>query len=621
MLREELLASFRQLEGQFASSLGEAKTLDNHFQRSYQRFQSQMKLHLQLAKDKLPPDNPLSEQIKHFIDSLSKQDQSWNTQLAQRDKGLQFRQGFEDSLLVFVFGKVKSGKSSLGNYIAWGHTDPTVEIKRCQSADRQPVYFSHENTHVASGDASQEAETRREFRVGATEATSSIQGFRLPGLTWVDSPGLHSVTEDNGKLAEEYVQHADLILYTMSSASPGRASDLEEIRKLFSQEKQTLLLLTGSDIALPDWDDEKDEKIFRLQMKPAQTRQAQREYVAKALDDEAISRRNLDIISLSARIAQLHPDDPQLMVDSGMTSLFTTLHHISQTEGVRIKRGVPLNNFMNFLAACRADLMPYSRQIEDFNSTFEKLKCTLSQSIREETRQAQSEIRDAINSSFTEFVTLRNDEPAMNDAMRKARRLWDQAHQQVVAEAIATVFQKITSEFKGAVSHTWQSSTLTLPDFSVEKVTEQIPNGVIKGNRKRNSLLGTLAGGTIGFFVGGPAGAAAGATIGGGLAGAASDGARTRMDTIELVVGDNLNAIQANVVKAYGESVEMAIKDCSSQLTEQLLEDVQLLTRALRTEIVAMTGTIERLQHDTTVSLHKANCATQITASATMAKC
>ncbi len=364
MLREELLASFRQLEGQFASSLGEAKTLDNHFQRSYQRFQSQMKLHLQLAKDKLPPDNPLSEQIKHFIDSLSKQDQSWNTQLAQRDKGLQFRQGFEDSLLVFVFGKVKSGKSSLGNYIAWGHTDPTVEIKRCQSADRQPVYFSHENTHVASGDASQEAETRREFRVGATEATSSIQGFRLPGLTWVDSPGLHSVTEDNGKLAEEYVQHADLILYTMSSASPGRASDLEEISKHFSQAKQILLLLTGSDVNEEDWDDEKNDLVNCWQMKSAQTRQAQREYVAKALDDEAISRRNLDIISLSARIAQLHPDDPQLMVDSGMTSLFATLH-----ERGRIKRNLPLNNFMSFLLACREDLASYSRHIEDFIAT------------------------------------------------------------------------------------------------------------------------------------------------------------------------------------------------------------------------------------------------------------
>ena len=62
-----------------------------------------------------------------------------------------------------------------------------------------------------------------------------------------DSPGLHSLKEENGNLAREYLDHADLILYTMKSDAPGRASDLAEIRDLIHKDKRTLLLLTGSD--------------------------------------------------------------------------------------------------------------------------------------------------------------------------------------------------------------------------------------------------------------------------------------------------------------------------------------------------------------------------------------
>ena len=68
----------------------------------------------------------------------------------------------------------------------------------------------------------------------------------MPGLTWVDSPGLHSVNRANGDLAREYVEHADLILYTMSSQAPGRASDMGEIGELLADKKSLMVLLTGS---------------------------------------------------------------------------------------------------------------------------------------------------------------------------------------------------------------------------------------------------------------------------------------------------------------------------------------------------------------------------------------
>ena len=258
MLREDLLASFRTLKGQFATSLAEANELDRQFVILHQQFRTNMATHLGDAQKKLPKDNPLSSQLDAFLSAIADTDTAWNKKIIGRDKGIKFRKGFNDSLLVFIYGKVKSGKSSLGNYMAWGHTDPNLSVKAALSPDSHPSYFTHENTCASNGDSQDEALNRKEFRVGATEATSSIQGFRLPGLTWVDSPGLHSVNEENGRLAKDYVEHADLILYTMRSDAPGRASDLHEIRSLNTQDKEMLILVTGIDINDEDCDDELD---------------------------------------------------------------------------------------------------------------------------------------------------------------------------------------------------------------------------------------------------------------------------------------------------------------------------------------------------------------------------
>ncbi|WP_429182355.1 dynamin family protein [Aeromonas salmonicida] len=597
MSREDLLESFRQLEGQFSSSLKQANNLDEEFQYAYQHFQLKMDQHLKNAKLKLQPGNPLSEQIKIFINALKEQDDKWHKELAGRDKGLRFRQGFEDSLLVFVFGKVKSGKSSLGNYIAWGHTDPTEMLK--SNSNNQPSYFSHENTHVANGDSSEEAKTRREFRVGAIEATSSIQGFRLPGLTWVDSPGLHSVNKSNGELAKEYVKHADLILYTMSSGAPGRASDLKEIRNLFNIDKKTLLLLTGSDEVDEDEDTETGELVIRGWMMKSETaRQTQREYIKGELKKDEITLDDNEIISLSARTAQLDDGDAKMIEESGMASLFTTLRRISQSDGVIIKRSAPLKNFIVFLSACLDDLKPYSEQIEKFNEEFNKLERNLSQSIKLHTRQAQAGMRDVIDEFFDKYSTMRNDEFAINHTIGKVRGEWDKIHQNVAEDAIAAIFSDITREFKSMVRDTWQSCSLTLPNFSVEKVTEQIPDGVTKGNRKRNSGLGSLLGAAAGAFLG-PVGAAAGAAIGGAVAGAMSDGAQVRTRTIEMTVGDNLNDIHAEAVEIYSNSVAQVIKSQAEKLTKDLLQDVQKLTVGLNAEVAKMTMAIDKIEQNT----------------------
>lgn len=584
MLRESLITSFRTLKGQFDTSLAEAHELDRQFTVLHQQFRKNMAAHIGGAQRKLPKDNPLSTQLDGFLSAVAATDTAWNKEISKRDKGIKFQEGFNDSLLVFIYGKVKSGKSSLGNYMAWGHTDPDQRVKAALSPDSHPSYFTHENTHASNGDSQDEAFNRKEFRVGATEATSSIQGFRLPGLTWVDSPGLHSVNEQNGRLAKDYVEHADLILYTMRSDAPGRASDLNEIRSLNTQGKEMLILVTGSDINAEDWDDELEEIKVTVQMKSAESRQEQRDFIARELG----FINSDDLLSISARYAQEHASNLEKMADSGMGQLFSTLHRISQQEGVRLKRNVPMQNFCNFMQFCQDELAPYEQLIIALMANIGKLHGDLPKAVTREIRAAQTVMFSEIDANFDELARQRNNENLMNDALRKAHRHWDSTLQRVIGQALNSVFAQITEDFKDAVSQTWHTADLTLPDFNLDKAMEQIPGGVRKGNRGLTGVLGTVAGATAGLLVGGPAGAAIGATIGGGLGGAVGRSAEISMREIEVITGDNLEQIRAQTHAAYGKAIETTVRQQADiSLTRQL--DAALQTTRTLTQEVART--------------------------------
>ncbi|MCH7318145.1 dynamin family protein [Acinetobacter sp. ANC 5659] len=371
--RPELLNIFKELQQKFNFS----QEQDQVFKSYCHQFQQNMASYLKASEHNISKNNPLSQQIGKFRSILEETNQNWQKKITTQDTGVHFRAGFNDSLLVFVYGKVKSGKSSLGNYMAWGHTDPTEQQKSEIQKELQPVYFSGQKTEVKGGDVAKEAEIKKEFRVGATEATSSIQGFSLDGLTWIDSPGLHSINQENGDLAKDYVEHADLILYTMKSDSPGRESDLNEILNLYRADKKIILLLTGSDDVAHDWDDEKDEMISTIVMKDRQRRLDQQKYVRSALEkipELAGKTNNIEILSFSARYAQENEGQVDNFADSGMGQLFAALGKIAREDGVKLKHRTPMLNFKNFLTDFMSDLENYAQLIVDFQQPIERIK-------------------------------------------------------------------------------------------------------------------------------------------------------------------------------------------------------------------------------------------------------
>ncbi|BCX74271.1 dynamin family protein [Acinetobacter sp. Tol 5] len=590
--RPELLNIFKELQQKFNFS----QEQDQVFKSYCHQFQQNMASYLKASEHNISKNNPLSQQIGKFRSILEETNQNWQKKITTQDTGVHFRAGFNDSLLVFVYGKVKSGKSSLGNYMAWGHTDPTEQQKSEIQKELQPVYFSGQKTEVKGGDVAKEAEIKKEFRVGATEATSSIQGFSLDGLTWIDSPGLHSINQENGDLAKDYVEHADLILYTMKSDSPGRESDLNEILNLYRADKKIILLLTGSDDVAHDWDDEKDEMISTIVMKDRQRRLDQQKYVRSALEkipELAGKTNNIEILSFSARYAQENEGQVDNFADSGMGQLFAALGKIAREDGVKLKHRTPMLNFKNFLTDFMSDLENYAQLIVDFQQPIERIQKSIPIQINEHKRLIQQQLSQKVDAEFESLTPYRDDPIQMKQAIKKIADTLAQQQNEAMITSQQTILQQVMSEFGSQLTNVIQhNALLDLPEFKIEQRTEQVADSVTSGTRRRNGGLGALGGGILGGAIGilgGPAGVATGAsigsTLGGWLGGKTGDDASVNYREITLNVGDNLIHIQKQFSERLQKSIQVQMTEFQKTLLEMALNSAEHLVTQLKNEI------------------------------------
>lgn len=608
--RAEFLNSFKGLQKKFDDSLKAAEEDETRFKNECQRFQSNVDKQLTTAKNKLAENNPLSKQLLAFSDVIKSTNKDWRNRIDKQDTGVRFREGFNDSLMVFVYGKVKSGKSSLGNYVAWSHTDPDTELKNQTPDNVQPIYFSGKRTDVKGGDALNEAEGNKEFRVGATEATSTIQGFKLPGLTWIDSPGLHSKNSENDQLARDYVQHSDLILYTMKSDSPGRATDLAEIAELYQSDKRFLLLITGSDDTEIGWDEDTQTMINKVVMKDEQRRKEQREYIRSELlkiDGLKDNANNIDIIAFSARYAQDNQDSPEAFKDSGMSELFDILEEVSQSSGVKLKQQVPLKAFLSFLDNFKKDIEKYADFIDNFSTKFSSLDSEIGRKLLIETAEIKQEVSEVIRSSFRGVPDAhRDDGSKMNVYFDTLKNKVKNKQNALIAESIRNLLQEFSQGFDDNVLYVIDNSALyQLPEFAIETQKRKRVTRVIKGTRGRNSGLGSLIGAGAGFLVGGPAGAAVGGALGGLAGGATGRSASVEEGEFDVNVGDNLAEIEQNFIEITKQSIEDQMNSYKTNIFDSFLDELQSLVILLKNETIEMSDYFNALAHSIELQLNK----------------
>ena len=569
--RDTLLDTLFQLRNEFDKAKADVQQREARLQAALQQLRASLSVTVSQSAGSLADSNPLRLAALEMDHKIAARLVEWQHRVEKHERNTEFRQDFGDSLLVFVYGKVKAGKSSLGNYVAYGSSDPDPQtVEAARNKGQAPDFFLKASTTDNPEQGEARLKQAGKFAVGVVETTSAIQGFRLPGLTWVDSPGLHSATEANGELARQYAEAADLILYPMNSGQPGRASDLDEIAGLLRGRKPFLPLITRCDFM--DLDEDEEGTIVRtLQMKSARDRQEQssriqEDIIAKAREE---SRQLLDthLLTVSVRYAETYPHATQALHDSGLSSLFAAMTKLTHEQGVTLKKETPLNNLRSFVdqilagdlstRALQHDLATLLEQVNQQRDRLEKSRLAV-------VGQVMCELDPAIG----DIVRQQGGKSDTRQLVQQCQDITRQIVTRHTTKALAEALKHAETALTGALRFDQFNA---IPEF--RHIHEDICVSRQTRNQAVGSGLGTVVGGLVGL-PGGPIGSAVGSVFGGILGsqlGKLVDGDSRQ----SVVVGNNLQEINQATLETASHAAHQAITQTFPQFDQQFLWPVE----------------------------------------------
>lgn len=262
----------------------------------------------------LLPESLLVHKVDAINAGIAAGKQHWDTHWEALLPAQSLAQFFENKVMLLVFGKFNAGKSSLCNYLA----------ERFAQHGRSVQYFYLDGGEIRQTDDC--------FREGATETTARLQGVCLGDrLVLLDTPGLHSATDENAALTQRFLDSADAVLWLTSSTSPGQVQELDELARELHRGKPLLPIVTRSDFI--DEDEVDGEIVKCLCNKSAANRALQESDVTARATDKLVML-GVDIqqlktpVSVSAYVARTNGNSQQALEEAGFTRLYLALQDI-----------------------------------------------------------------------------------------------------------------------------------------------------------------------------------------------------------------------------------------------------------------------------------------------------
>ena len=280
-------------------------------------------------------------QEEEYISSVT----NWVKKVQNYLETKEFVNQFEKSLLLMVFGDVKAGKSQLGNFISGYYFKNT----KYSDLNTHPKFYKYDSSTKENTVRGKEELKESCFVVDVIEATATIQYFTLlEGLTWVDTPGIHSLTTENQELANEYIKYADLILFLTPSNNPCKQDENNEIKRLIDANKPMLLTITKSDNVVRDI----VNGISKSVLKPKDTRKKQEDFVKSVIEsiekNDSIQHNKYISISSKMAIKAIEEDDEVLYEQSNIDDFLNQLNSVLSEKSIELKMRRPKDE-LNFV--------------------------------------------------------------------------------------------------------------------------------------------------------------------------------------------------------------------------------------------------------------------------------
>ncbi|MDO4339110.1 MAG: 50S ribosome-binding GTPase [Eubacteriales bacterium] len=395
-------------------------------------------------------DDIVKSHDQNMKEIFSKTSEALSAAMIEADKkideavnGMKFIEDFDKHFTVSVFGKVKAGKSYLGNLLMGyplrnaGIPSSYDKIKdfTVHVYDKGKLYEQHKLSTAAEKECN-----GKEFYVDKNEATSTIQWVNIGGMCWFDTPGIGSVTIENEELAKEYVQNSDLVIFACNSDAAGTRQEFYEIKQLHDMNKPLLLLLTQSDTYDYDVDDE-GEEINILIPKSEEDRKEQENYMLETLREQGMEDvlKYADILTVSALLATeaLENDNEEMFEQSNIGKLLEKLTSITQNDAADIKRNTPKDRINKMIDSIVSDLGSVSDKISEY--------CSQIRDCKEQLEDREDDIVERIKASLQMKV---------DEILGSVKSLVEQTGQPVsereisdqINEAAQNIIQKVCSD-------------------------------------------------------------------------------------------------------------------------------------------------------------------------------
>ncbi|MBR4151618.1 MAG: hypothetical protein IKT98_01505 [Selenomonadaceae bacterium] len=347
--------------------------------------------------------NAVERAAQKSLDNLRAVVETWSDKIEADRKGKQFIKKNEKYLVVMIFGAVKAGKSSLGNFFA-GKKFFNAPFDNHYKKIAKPV-FEIEESGRDKGDFKKDERGDTWFQEGVIDTTGAIQYFTLSGLRWIDSPGTGAVgragdTKNMTALVEEYLAYTDMCIFLMNSSEPGLQDDMRYMQKLSREGQEALIVITKSDKA--DEDEDADGNLISVLVpKPDKTRRLQEDDICKRVKETypEVDAQKFRAISISTALANeaIDAEDDNKFKASGLDKLMKILGDKVSDNAIARKQENPrrlLNSFVDSVISdlknFDADLNAISAAVKKYKADMEKMTALIVTNVRREVRSEVS---------------------------------------------------------------------------------------------------------------------------------------------------------------------------------------------------------------------------------------
>ena len=529
----------------------------------------------------------LSDTLAYIKNSID----LWLKNLEEGLKSEKFRSDLCNYFIIIIFGKVKAGKSSLGNFIA-EHRPPNQKVQ----------FFEYDIAGKEQSIAKLEEMSDNNFATDNLECTVSIQGFKLDGMAWIDTPGLGSMTPENGELAKKYIQAADYIIYPTSSDSAMQQDEIKQLKELFEQNKKVTVCITKSDEIEEDEKDCKIVKIFRNKslVKRAEQEKYVNDEISKIIQNDKESILG-DVYSISAHAALkgLKESDEALLENSNMPKFYELITKVVKEKSAKLKQNAPYDGLKSFIEndilgiinnkkensiiTIRNKLDEMDIKISESLERFEILKENANNDLKVKLEDIVSEYESKIDKSNTKEILAKIDEHLHKEIVA------------VIQKNIAEIFTDFSTVFTGCIA------SFSADKYSIEDTYETISVSTKKRNSAIGaSLLGAVATVATGFaLASNPVGWVIAGTTAAGLTGSYIGGEIGEMtaseETEKVRTGDNkaevIHKFKADRLKHY----ESIAKGIYIKLEDAFFVQLQNILRDMSSEIYTLEQNIKNI--------------------------